>query len=117
MQDDRNIQQFISENAPAAHAARRVFPPSDARDRNSRVDALIYPVFVVEGRKQRQPVASMPGSRARSRSTSCCANARTWRGCAIPAIALFPVTPAEKKIWMRANPGIPTESPSRRCGR
>ena len=31
------------------------------RETHLSVDALIYPVFVVEGRGERQPVASMPG--------------------------------------------------------
>src|SRR5882724_9381758 len=30
--DDRSYRQFISKNPPAAHAARRVFPPVDARN-------------------------------------------------------------------------------------
>ena len=31
------------------------------RETRLSVDALIYPMFVVEGRGERQPVASMPG--------------------------------------------------------
>ena len=31
------------------------------RETRLTVDSLIYPVFVVEGRQQRQPVESMPG--------------------------------------------------------
>jgi porphobilinogen synthase len=31
------------------------------RETHLTVDSLIYPMFVVEGRKQRQAVASMPG--------------------------------------------------------
>ena len=31
------------------------------RETRLTVDSLIYPMFVVEGRNQRQPVASMPG--------------------------------------------------------
>ena len=31
------------------------------RETQLTVDALIYPIFVVEGKKQRQPVVSMPG--------------------------------------------------------
>src|ERR1700760_5050526 len=31
------------------------------RETHLSVDSLIYPIFVVEGRKQRQPVPSMPG--------------------------------------------------------
>ena len=34
------------------------------RETQLTVDSLIYPMFVVEGRKQRQAVASMPGMEA-----------------------------------------------------
>jgi porphobilinogen synthase len=60
------------------------------------VDALIYPVFVVEGTKQRQPVTSMPGVERLSVDElvrECAEIARL----SIPAIALFPVVPTEKK--------------------
>jgi porphobilinogen synthase len=57
------------------------------RETQLTVDALIYPMFVVEGRKQRQPVASMPGIERVSVDELL----------RIPAIALFPVTPPEKK--------------------
>ncbi|HEX3847573.1 MAG TPA: porphobilinogen synthase [Steroidobacteraceae bacterium] len=60
------------------------------------VDSLIYPMFVVEGQRQRQPVASMPGIERLSIDEllrECAALVRLR----IPAIALFPVTPPEKK--------------------
>src|SRR5277367_5495475 len=66
------------------------------RETHLSVDALIYPVFVVEGRGERQPVASMPGIERLSVD-------QLLRECAtltrlkIPAIALFPVTPEAKK--------------------
>ena len=66
------------------------------RETHLSVDALIYPIFVVEGRGERQPVASMPGIERLSID-------ETLRECEtlvrlkIPAIALFPVTPKEKK--------------------
>jgi porphobilinogen synthase len=66
------------------------------RETELTVDALIYPMFVVEGRKQRQPIASMPGVERVSVDEllrECEALARLR----IPAIALFPVTPVEKK--------------------
>jgi len=60
------------------------------------VDALIYPVFVVEGVGQRQPIASMPGIERLSIDELLreCAELVRLR---IPAIAIFPVTAAEKK--------------------
>jgi porphobilinogen synthase len=66
------------------------------RETQLTVDALIYPVFVVEGTQQRQAVTSMPGVERLSVDElvwECADIARL----AIPAIALFPVVPAEKK--------------------
>ncbi len=66
------------------------------RETHLSTDALIYPIFVVEGTKQRQPVASMPGIERLSIDEllrECAALARL----SIPAIALFPVVPTEKK--------------------
>jgi porphobilinogen synthase len=66
------------------------------RETQLSVDALIYPLFVVEGENQRQPIASMPGIERVSID-------ELLRECAalvklkVPAIALFPVTPKEKK--------------------
>ena len=66
------------------------------RETHLGVDALIYPMFVVEGAKQRQPIAAMPGIERLSID-------ELKRECAdlvklkIPAIALFPVVPQEKK--------------------
>jgi porphobilinogen synthase len=66
------------------------------RETHLSVDALIYPIFVVEGRAARQPIVSMPGIDRLSID-------ELLRECAtlvhlrIPAIAIFPVTPPEKK--------------------
>jgi porphobilinogen synthase len=66
------------------------------RETQLSVDALIYPVFVVEGRKQRQSIVSMPGIERLSVDELLreCESLVRLR---VPAIALFPVTPAEKK--------------------
>ncbi|HEY1315335.1 MAG TPA: porphobilinogen synthase [Steroidobacteraceae bacterium] len=66
------------------------------RESTLGVDALIYPVFVVEGRNQRQPVASMPGVERLS-IDQLLRECETLLALKIPAIALFPVTPQEKK--------------------
>jgi porphobilinogen synthase len=60
------------------------------------VDALIYPVFVLEGLRRREPIASMPGIERLSIDELLreCAELVRLR---VPAIAIFPVTPAEKK--------------------
>jgi len=66
------------------------------RETQLNVDSLIYPIFVVEGVKQRQPVGSMPGIERLSIDELLreCASLVPLR---IPAIALFPVIPADKK--------------------
>ncbi|WP_337879980.1 porphobilinogen synthase [Rheinheimera sp.] len=63
------------------------------------VNDLIYPIFIVEGENQRQAVASMPGVERLSLDLLL-EEARELADLGIPAIALFPVTPAEKKSLM-----------------
>lgn len=66
------------------------------RENQLTADDLIYPVFVLEGSQQRETVPSMPGVERLSidllcdLADECCA-------LGIPALALFPVTPAERK--------------------
>jgi len=57
---------------------------------------LIYPVFVLEGEGRREPVASMPGIERLSIDLLL-AEAAEIHKLGIPAIALFPVTPLERK--------------------
>jgi porphobilinogen synthase len=57
---------------------------------------LIYPVFVLEGEQQREPVASMPGVERLS-IDALLSEAADIQALGIPAIALFPVTPASGK--------------------
>jgi porphobilinogen synthase len=57
---------------------------------------LIYPLFVVEGTKQRIPVASMPKVE-RVSIDELLREAELALQLGIPAIALFPVTPTDKK--------------------
>ena len=66
------------------------------RETQLTVDSLIYPMFVVEGRKQRQAVASMPGIE-RVSVDELLRECESLVRLRIPAIALFPVTPTEKK--------------------
>jgi porphobilinogen synthase len=70
------------------------------------VDDLIWPIFVIEGAGQTVPVASMPGvSRVTlDRLESHVADAVAL---GIPAIALFPATPAEKKDAEGSESGNP----------
>ncbi|TWT75549.1 Delta-aminolevulinic acid dehydratase [Posidoniimonas polymericola] len=57
---------------------------------------LIWPVFVCEGQNRREPVASMPGVERLSVDLLPAAAANAAR-LGIPAIAIFPATPADKK--------------------
>ena len=60
------------------------------------VDDLILPVFVLEGEGQREEVSSMPGV-ARMSIDLLVREAREVQALGIPALALFPVTPAAVK--------------------
>lgn len=57
---------------------------------------LIYPVFVLEGEGQREAIPSMPGIERLSIDLLL-AQAKDAHALGIPALALFPVVPAEKK--------------------
>ena len=57
---------------------------------------FIYPVFVLEGDKEREPVASMPGVERMSIDLLV-EEAKQAHSLGIPAMALFPVTPASAK--------------------
>ncbi len=61
-------------------------------------DDLIYPVFVVEGKGQRQQIASMPGIERLSLDQLVKDAKEIWK-LGIPAIAIFPVTdPSAKSL-------------------
>lgn len=61
-----------------------------------RVEDLIWPVFVVEGKNQRIPVKGLPGIERFSIDVLV-KEARTAAKLGIPALALFPVTEPKKK--------------------
>lgn len=66
------------------------------RENRFTVDDLIYPIFVVEGKNERQTVHSMPGIERLSIDLLI-QEARQLEQLGIPAIALFPVTPQNAK--------------------
>ncbi len=66
------------------------------RENRLSVDDLIYPMFVTEGSNRKEAVASMPGIERLSLDLLL-EEARGLYELGIPAIALFPVTPADKK--------------------
>ena len=61
-----------------------------------RVEDLIYPLFVKEGEGEPEPVHSMPGV-VRHTVSGLVAECREAAAAGIQAVALFPVTPPEKK--------------------
>jgi len=66
------------------------------RENRLSVDDLIEPVFVIEGKNRAEPVKSMPGV-TRVSIDLLLKQAEAWLKLGLPAIALFPVTPKEKK--------------------
>jgi porphobilinogen synthase len=66
------------------------------RENTLSVDDLIYPMFVIEGSNQKEKIASMPGVERLSIDLLV-AEASQIVQLGIPAIALFPVTAADKK--------------------
>ena len=66
------------------------------RESRLSADDLIYPVFVLEGEAQREAVMSMPGVERLSIDLLV-EEALAVQALGIPAMALFPVTPAECK--------------------
>ncbi len=95
---------------PAAQAAQQGAFPA-VRLRRNRVDGftrrlvaenrlsiddLIWPIFVIEGTGTETPVASMPGVK-RVTLDRLAAHVEPAAKLGIPALALFPATPAERK--------------------
>jgi len=66
------------------------------RENTLSIDDLIYPVFVLEGKNQRETIASMPGVERMSIDLLI-KEAETIAKLGIPAMALFPVTPDDVK--------------------
>ncbi len=66
------------------------------RENRLTTDDLIYPMFVLEGQNQREPVASMPGIE-RVSIDELLREADQLVALGVPAVALFPVTPADCK--------------------
>ena len=75
----------------AADATRRL-----VRENHLGPDDLIYPMFIVEGKDERQVIASMPGIERLSVDLLI-TEARELQGLGIPGIALFPVVEQASK--------------------
>jgi porphobilinogen synthase len=66
------------------------------REHRLTADDLIYPVFVLDGSKREEPVASLPGVSRKSLDLLFRDAERCLR-LGVPALALFPVIPVEQK--------------------
>ena len=66
------------------------------RESHLSVNDLIYPMFILEGQGQREPVASMPGVE-RVSIDQLLIEAKELVELGMPAVALFPVTPQSAK--------------------
>ena len=66
------------------------------RESRLSVDDLIYPMFVLEGNGLRETIPSMPGVE-RVSIDELLKEAGELVALGVPAVALFPVTPAEAK--------------------
>ncbi len=75
---------------------RDLFSRRLARESRVTADDLIQPLFVIEGSKRREPIASMPGIEHLSIDLLV-AEAGRLAGLGIPAIALFPVPDPSSK--------------------
>lgn len=75
---------------------RDAFSRRLVREHRITVDDLIYPMFVVEGKEQRVAVDSMPGIERVSIDELIREGAELLE-LGVPAVALFPVTPTERK--------------------
>lgn len=93
------MPQFIASSFPLRRP-RRVrkhdFSRRLVRENRLSVDDLIYPMFVLDGENRRENISSMPGIERLSLDLLL-KEAEELVRLGIPAIALFPVIPAEQK--------------------
>lgn len=90
---------FVTRQYPHARPRRNRrddFSRRLVREHRLSVDDLIYPLFVLEGEGVREKVPSMPGVERLS-IDELVREAHTLVALGIPAVALFPVTPAAAK--------------------
>ncbi len=93
------LPQIVTGQFPGARPRRLrrdEFSRRLVRETVLTVADLIQPLFVIEGWKQREPVASMPGVE-RLTIDELLREAETLAKLGVPAVALFPVTPPEAK--------------------
>ncbi|NCA70390.1 MAG: porphobilinogen synthase [Sphingobacteriia bacterium] len=93
---DRDAQRAAFPVTRMRRMRRDEFSRRLMRETHLTPDDFIYPVFVLEGSGQREPVVSMPGVERLSIDLLV-EEAQVVRRLGIPAMALFPVTPVEVK--------------------
>ncbi|MDD2842208.1 MAG: porphobilinogen synthase [Tolumonas sp.] len=93
------MPQFIPSSFPLRRPRRvrkHEFSRRLVRENRLSVDDLIYPMFVLDGENRRESISSMPGIERLSLDLLL-KEAEELIRLGIPAIALFPVIPAEQK--------------------
>jgi porphobilinogen synthase len=95
MAEDTGSQRVFP-NTRMRRMRRDEFSRRIMREHAVTASDLIQPVFVLEGEGAREPVSSMPGIERLSVDLLV-EKARRLQAFGVPAIALFPVVPAEKK--------------------
>ena len=93
------MPQFIASSFPLRRPRRirkHEFSRRLVRENRLSVDDLIYPMFVLDGENRRESISSMPGIERLSLDLLL-KEAEELVRLGIPAIALFPVIPAEQK--------------------
>ena len=96
------MPQFIASPFPLRRPRRirkHEFSRRLVRENQLSVDDLIYPMFVLDGENRRESITSMPGIERLSLDLLL-EEAKELVQLGIPAIALFPVIPAEQKSLM-----------------
>jgi porphobilinogen synthase len=89
----------MSRSFPSTRLRRtraRDFSRRLVREQTLTPDDLIYPMFIIEGSRQREPVGSMPGI-DRLSIDELCRDAERAAELGIPAIALFPNVSADRR--------------------
>jgi porphobilinogen synthase len=69
------------------------------RENQLSVNDLIYPMFILDGKNKREPIISMPGVERMSIDLAV-KECKLLSSLGVPAVALFPVTPASHKSEM-----------------
>ncbi len=92
----KNLQRSSFPNTRMRRMRSADFSRRMMRESRLTADDLIYPLFVIEGKNQRETIDSMPGIERLSIDLLA-QEAKLLYQLGIPAIAIFPVTPQQAK--------------------